>query len=126
MKIYIFIISAFFIICGGFLFFYLFGYPSLPISTPPKIQSLVRGNLKYSYKVFSIKSVTRTSTFEEENRQMKWLIINLDHQSINDNKEKWAISEKVCKVVLKFGYEGVDILPSTIKPIGVNCGDWGA
>lgn len=62
--------------------------------------------------------------FEDERRQMKWLIINLVHQPIANEKEKLAIAEKICKIILKFDYEGIYILPSTVRS-GINCGIWG-
>ena len=125
MKKLFLIVGTIFVICIGFLYFYLFDTPSSPISTPSEVLTEVKDGLKDNYKVSTIKSITKTSTFEDENRQMKWLIINLDHQPITNEKEKLAIAEKVCKIILKFGYEGVDILPTTVIR-GANCGIWGS
>ena len=111
--------------CIAFLYFYLFGFPSFPTSTPSEIKLLMTESLHDAYTVSSVTSISRTLDFEGEIRRTKWLTVTLDHKPITDGEEMYTIAEKVCKIILKFNYEGVYIRPSTGIPNGANCGIWG-
>lgn len=109
------------------LIYFLLPSPDIVISTPTHVRQMVTQAVPKEYKLKSIESIRRISTFEGENRPMKWLVLTIGNTTITDEKDIYKIAEPICEELLSknTGYEGIDIYPHTIVPYGANCSIWG-